>query len=310
MNLLQVAGSTSRAVWVIGSPEARGIAVRNISGRFDRAFRLTYDLKFQSVEEVYAGLMTPRALSEPVVHIVRNAHLWEDSISHLKHWFAEKKTDSLIMESGLMKWQPANWSSKEDYKPILRRYVQTKFSLVNAEFAKTFAGRTKTKEFVQKYAGVDSWTAKLMMDRCRTWGEAVRYAQRVRYFPKVSDTLIESLAEETENLNFVHSLLQNKKADALRAPYSRRVFGDLAFSVDLVALMSRNQRLGESSFALAGRLNVHRLLVESHLPAVKFFDRSTMSRRLDCIAVASELWEQAENDDQRRAALVCLVALW
>lgn len=310
MNLLQVAGTTTRAAWIIGSPEARGIAVRNIAGRFDRAFRLTYDLKFQSVDEVYRGLMTPRALSEPVVHIVRNAHLWEDSIEKLRHWFAERKTDSLIMESGLMKWQPSNWSSKEDYKPILRRYVQSKFSQVNAEFAKTQAGKLKTKDFIQKYTGVDAWTAKIIMDRCASSGDAVRFAQRVQHFPKVSDTLVETLAEDSEKLNFVHSLLQNKKTDALRAPYSRKVFGDLAFSIDLVALMSRNQRMGESSFALAGRLNVHRLLVESHLPAVKFFDRSTMSRRLDCIAVASELWEQAENDDQRRAALVCLVALW
>jgi hypothetical protein len=214
------------------------------------------------------------------------------------------------MESGLVKWQPANWSSKEDYKPILRRYVQGKFSLVNAEFAKTFAGKSKTREFVQKYSGVDSWTAKIIVDRSPTSGDAVRFAQRVQHFPKVSDTLVESLSEDSENVNFVHSLLQNKKAEALRAPYSRRVFADLAFSVDIVALMSRNQRMGESSFALAGRLNIHRLIVESHLPAVKFFDRSTMSRRLNCIAVASELWEQAENDDQRRAALVCLVSLW
>jgi hypothetical protein len=310
VNLLQVPGATGRAFWVLGAPEARGVATRNIAARFERDFRLTYDLKVDSVSEVGQALMSGRGLPDPVVHIVRNAHLWEDSSDTLKKWFSVMKNDTIIMESGMKKWQPDDWRSKEAFKPKLRQYVQSKFSTINTEFAKTSAGRLKLRTFLEGYAGLDKWTAKRIADETKETVDALKYAQRLRNFPNTTDTLVESLSERKDTTEFVHSLLENRKKDALAAPYSRKIFGDLAFSIDLVALMSRNQRMGESSFALATRLGVHRMLVESHLPAVKFFDRSTMGRRLDCIAITSELWEQAENDEQRRAALVCLVALW
>lgn len=311
MELLALLGTEKRAYWIHGTTVSRAFASHEILSRFSPEQRYSYDLRVHSEGQVAAALRTNRTLLGPAVHLVRNAHLWAGPVDPLRKWLNSKSADTLVLESGLTQWRPNEWLSRDEYLPDLRKFVNSsRVGLVNAEFSKRSSGRDKAQRLVEEYAGVDSWTAKLCTLNGQTTSGTLTIARRLKHFPKVPDYLVHALGFSEPPSGFVYSLLHNRKADALKASYGPSVFSELASSLDLVAMMSRNQRMGETPFALAGRLNIHRVQVEKHLPLMKFFDPSSFQRRLQVLATTSTLWERATTEQQKRAAIVALVNLW
>lgn len=301
---------------VIGTPVARGIAVRRVS-RFFSAVH-SYNLAQGDWPEVEDEMRSSSGLMLPRLFIVRNAHLWPDA-KFLKEWTARKEPDVLVMESGITQWRPPGWASRNgEFKPDLKRVFSgtTKATVVTTEFANSKVGRLKLQQLVSMLTGCGGWEAKLVAESGHWHTEQTLItALRLRPLGNMTPQAIHVMREPVEDDTFTDALLKGHKADALRILFSAehipdRVLHDLSFAVDTISMMGRNRRMGDSPFALATRLNIHRALVEKYLTYTKFSDPGTTARRVDALASVAELWSKATTLAQKREALLLLTTVW
>lgn len=296
-----------RLSFVYGTPLARGLAVRRVTRWFAR--RSLFDLSAVPQAEVEDFIAQGNVWGVPRLIVVEQAHRWEGTAS-LKKWKA-RSDDYLLMHSGLKGWKPDRWP--EEFSPDLKEYLSP--NVVNTEFTHTAAGTQKLITLVQGLAGFPKWEAKTLVDAAgRSTEEALVTALRLRALGGFSLPALNALIE-TQPPDFTEALLAGRKADAVAALWSmekvpQNAIQRLYKAVVLVSLIGRNRRTGETPFALASRLNVHRGIIERYIHLTKYSDPGSTFRRIGALNSAQPVWEKAKTDDERRELLLVLTAVW
>ena len=305
---------TKRLFWVMGSPMARAHAVASLLAEVPRTHRITYDLRVHAVETILEALRTRPAVNGRVLYLVRSAHLWGDNPAPLKAWLNYKRDDLLVMESGLREWKPEDWSRhySEEFLWQMKTLVHSsKAMLVNCEFAKSKPGTEKLLGLFYREAGTEVWETKVGVGAASgSTGLSVALVRRLRNFPTKPEALVRALAPSPLPEDLVTCLLRGDKAAAMEAKYDTSVFNRLTYSIDMVSMIARNRRGFESAFEMSHRLGIHQMQVSRHMDLLKHFDAVSTERRMNAVAVASELWGTAIGQAERRAAIVLLISLW
>lgn len=305
---------TKRLFWVMGSPMARGHAVAALLDQTDRLHRITYDLRVHAPETILEALSTRRADYGRAVYLVRNAHLWGNNPAPLKKWLGYGRDDLLVMESGLREWRPEDWSRhySDEFLYDMKTLVHSsKAMLVNCEFAKSKAGVDKLLNLFYREAGTEVWETKVgVRASSLSTGLSVALARRLKNFPVKPEPLVRALASSPLPEDLVDCLLRGDKPAAMDAKYDTSIFTRLTYSIDMVAMIARNRRGFESAFEMSRRLGIHQMQVSRHMDLMKHFDAVSTERRMNAVAMASELWGAAIGQAEKRAAIVLLISLW
>ena len=305
---------TKRLFWVMGSPMARGHAVAALLAEVPRTHRITFDLRVHAPETILEALATRPAVNGRVLFLVRSAHLWGDNSAPLKAWLGHGRDDLLVMESGLREWKPEDWSRhySDEYLWQMKTLVHSsKAVLVNCEFAKSKAGIDKLLGLFYRKAKTEVWETKVGVQAASgSTGLSIALARRLENFPAKPEALVRALAPSPLPEDVVECLLRGDKAAAMEAKYDASAFTRLTYSIDMVSMIARNRRGFESAFEMSHRLGIHQMQVSRHMDLLKHFDAVSTERRMNAVAMASELWGAAIGQAEQRAAIVLLISLW